>query len=282
MSNLVSVITPNYNGAAFLAETIRSVQAQTYPHWEMIIVDDCSSDASVGIVESFQAADSRIQLIRLPARSGGPARPRNVALDHAQGKYVAFLDNDDLWHPQKLELQLHEMKRQGVAVSSTAMIRFTEAHEVQALMRPVGIAEVRSRRITHAMLLRRHFTPHIVAERRLFASGALGEPPLRFNEDPRYVAVEDYECWLRLHQTFIPYSIKLSPPLWYYRQPPSSISRSKWPMARKNYVMYSEYTVAGKPLGWKTYWYLAIYAVRSALNRVAMKLKIPALNTVDY
>jgi glycosyltransferase involved in cell wall biosynthesis len=282
MHDLVSIITPNYNGAAFIAETIRSVQAQTHTEWEMIIVDDCSSDDSVSIIQGFLAQDGRIQLLQLPTRSGGPARPRNIALNHAQGKYVAFLDNDDLWHPQKLALQVQAMKKYGVAVSSAAMIRFSEASDVQVLITPLSEADIRVRRITHAMLLRRHFTPHIVAERRLFELQTANGKPLRFNEDPRYVAIEDYECWLRLHQTLIPYSIKLSPPLWYYRQPPHSISRSKWPMAKKNYIMYTEYTVSGRPLGWKAYWYLAIYAMRSAVNRLAMQLKIPAWNTVDY
>jgi glycosyltransferase involved in cell wall biosynthesis len=276
MQALVSIITPNYNGARFLSETIETVLGQTYPHWEMIIVDDGSSDESVQIIEQYQRHDARIRLIRLPKRSGGPARPRNVGLDHAQGEYVAFLDNDDLWHPQKLALQLACMQQHGVALSSCAMVRFERSSElVQAMATHLNVSDVCVRRITHRMLLRRHFTPHVVAERRLFEA-------IRFNEDPRYVAIEDYECWLRLHQYCVPYSIKLRPPLWFYRQIPSSISHAKLPMLRKNVVMYTEYELHGKRLGWRGYWYVGMYVVRSLLNRLAMRWNIPALNIVDF
>lgn len=275
MNDLVSIITPNYNGARFITETIESVLAQSYQHWEMIIVDDCSSDESVEIIRRYQAQDERITLVQLSTRSGGPARPRNIGLDRAQGYYVAFLDNDDLWHPQKLELQLSLMREYGVAISSTALLRFSEHSELTKAQEPLVASAIAVRRITHTMLLRRNFTPHIVAERRLFEH-------IRFNEDPRYVAVEDYECWLRLHQYCVTYSIKLQAQLIFYRQVPTSISRSKLPMLRKNYIMYSEYEVDGKRLGWKAYWYIAVYVVRSVVNRIGMKFNIPALNTVDF
>jgi teichuronic acid biosynthesis glycosyltransferase TuaG len=103
---LVSIITPCYNAASVLSATIDSVRAQTYGEWEMIIVDDCSTDSSAAVVEKYRRMDSRIRYLKTDCPSGSPSVPRNLALDAARGKYVAFLDSDDLWLPEKLEEQI--------------------------------------------------------------------------------------------------------------------------------------------------------------------------------
>ena len=105
---LVTVITPSYNTERFIAETIRSVQAQTYSHWEMIIVDDCSSDDTDAIVKPFLEEDERIKYVK-NEQNAGAAMSRNKALRMARGKWIAFLDSDDLWMPEKLEHQLKFM-----------------------------------------------------------------------------------------------------------------------------------------------------------------------------
>ena len=106
---LVSIITPSFNSAKFIAETIQSVQNQTYQHWEMIIVDDCSSDETVSIIQEIANKDSRIQLIKLEKNSG-TGIARSTALEKATGKFIAFLDADDLWKPKKLDKQIDFMK----------------------------------------------------------------------------------------------------------------------------------------------------------------------------
>ena len=116
MNDLVSVIMPSYNTERFIAESIRSVQAQTYANWELIIVDDCSSDRTDEIVASFD--DSRIRYFKNETNSGA-AVSRNRALREARGRYIAFLDSDDVWHPQKLEKQIAFMGRNGYAFSYT-------------------------------------------------------------------------------------------------------------------------------------------------------------------
>ena len=103
---LVSVITPCYNAEKFIAEAIRSVIAQTYKNWEMLICDDCSMDRSAEIIKSYSEKDKRIKYFKTPKASGSPAIPRNIAIDHAKGRYLAFLDSDDIWLPHKLEEQL--------------------------------------------------------------------------------------------------------------------------------------------------------------------------------
>lgn len=106
MESLVSIITPTYNSQNFITQTIQSVRNQTYQNWEMIIVDDCSSDETVSIVEKIVKQDARIQLLKLEKNSGtGVAR--NAALAEAKGKYIAFLDSDDLWESMKLEKQIN-------------------------------------------------------------------------------------------------------------------------------------------------------------------------------
>ena len=105
---LVSIITPNWNCANLILETIRSVKAQTYPNWEIIIVDDCSTDNSNKVVESYMAEDGRIRFLKND-KNFGAALSRNYALREAKGRWIAFLDSDDLWEPKKLEKQLRFM-----------------------------------------------------------------------------------------------------------------------------------------------------------------------------
>ena len=103
---LVSIIIPTYNSARFLSRTIESVLAQTYRNFELIIVDDVSTDDTVSIIRSFAEKDSRIRSIVSDTNSGGPARPTNKGLVVAKGDFVAFLDHDDEWLPEKLQEQV--------------------------------------------------------------------------------------------------------------------------------------------------------------------------------
>ena len=109
--DLVSIITPLYNGERFVAQTIESVLAQTYPHWEMIIINDGSKDNSEAIVQKYTEQDARIQLVSQP--NAGSAAARNNGIRRASGRYIALLDADDLWEPFFLESQLHLMQKTG-------------------------------------------------------------------------------------------------------------------------------------------------------------------------
>lgn len=122
---LVSIITPTYNCAKFIARTIDSVQAQTYQNWEMIIVDDCSQDNTKEIVEGYMKNDPRIQYHLLDANSGA-AVARTTAMRLAKGSYMAFLDSDDIWMPDKLERQIRWMNNNGYAFSCTAYEQIDE------------------------------------------------------------------------------------------------------------------------------------------------------------
>lgn len=124
VENLVSIITPVYQAERFIAETIRSVQQQTYPNWELILVNDCTPDQSVRVIEPF-LEDERIRLIHL-AENSGAAVARNAGLAAAKGQYVAFIDSDDCWLPNKLATQLKFMKDTACSFTYTNFALMTE------------------------------------------------------------------------------------------------------------------------------------------------------------
>ena len=116
---LVSVIMPCYNMERYIADTILSVQGQTYTHWELLIVDDASTDGTAEVVKRFCDQDPRIRFFVKPSHSG-IADSRNQCLQQATGRYLAFLDADDLWHPDKLEQQLAFVQERQAALCYSA------------------------------------------------------------------------------------------------------------------------------------------------------------------
>ena len=143
----VSIITPAYNAEPFISATIESVLGQSFQDWELLVADDVSSDRTPEIVAGFADRDPRVRLLRR-GRNGGPAAARNTALRAAAGRYIAFLDNDDLWLREKLARQVTFMQENDCAISYTAYRRMSEDG------RKIGpIIQVPSR-LTYAQLLR--------------------------------------------------------------------------------------------------------------------------------
>ncbi len=139
MISLVSVIMPSYNTGKYIAESIRSVINQTYTNWELLIVDDCSTDNTYEVVASFN--DDRIRYFK-NERNSGAAVSRNRALREAKGRWIAFLDSDDLWMPEKLEKQLRFMADNGYHFS------YTNYEEINADAQRTGISVSGPHRIT--------------------------------------------------------------------------------------------------------------------------------------
>ena len=125
MNVLVSIITPAYNSAKFIAETIQSVQNQTYENWEMIIVDDGSSDETLAIVQAFIDEDKRIQCYKLEQNSG-PAVARNFAIEKAKGAFMTFIDADDIWFPNFIENSIKTIEKTGVSFVFSSYKRSNE------------------------------------------------------------------------------------------------------------------------------------------------------------
>ena len=141
MSGLVSIIMPSYNTAPYIAESIRSVMAQTYTDWELIIVDDSSSDNTDKVVSSLMSSrtssaitnSSNIHYLKND-RNRGAAYSRNRALREAKGKWIAFLDSDDLWAPDKLEKQIAFMEKNDYAFSYTRYGEMDEAGKLNGVV----------------------------------------------------------------------------------------------------------------------------------------------------
>lgn len=140
MAGLVSIIMPSYNTASFIAESIQSVLAQSYKDWELIIVDDCSPDSTDDVVKPY-LSDERIRYLKNEKNSGA-AVSRNRALREAEGKWIAFLDSDDLWMPEKLQKQVDFMEKNCYHFS------YTNYAEIDTEDKRNGISVTGPKRIT--------------------------------------------------------------------------------------------------------------------------------------
>lgn len=116
---LVSIITPVYNAEKFLSDTIESIKNQSYKNWELLLVDDCSKDNSANIIKEFQKNDDRIKYIKLEKNSGASVS-RNTGIKNAKGRFIAFVDSDDLWEPNKLEIQVNYMLKENRGFTFTS------------------------------------------------------------------------------------------------------------------------------------------------------------------
>ncbi|WP_273827524.1 glycosyltransferase family 2 protein [Providencia rettgeri] len=131
--NLVSIIMPCYNSGQYIKDSIQSVLNQSYEHFELIIIDDLSTDNSIEIITSFN--DVRIKLIQL-TQNGGAGVARNTGIEAAQGRFIAFLDSDDLWRPYKLEIQLKYMIEAGHSLTYTQYQKFTKEGKGKLIIPP--------------------------------------------------------------------------------------------------------------------------------------------------
>lgn len=147
---MVSIITPMYNGERFIAECIESVQAQTFTDWEMIVVDDYSSEGDHGadIAQGYADKDARIRIIR-SYENKGSSGTRNIALKEARGRYIAFLDCDDVWHADFLEHQLEFMKYKDASLVFSSYKRIDEDTK-EEILRPFIVPD----KVNYSSLLR--------------------------------------------------------------------------------------------------------------------------------
>lgn len=138
----VSIIMPCHNGEKYISDAIQSVISQTFSDWELLVIDDNSSDNSVNIIEDFCKKDARIKLFRTEKTSGLPATPRNVGIKNATGRFIAFLDCDDIWLPAKLEHQipLFETKNVAVVFSYYAKMNGSGNYGTSSIQSPVFVS----------------------------------------------------------------------------------------------------------------------------------------------
>jgi len=247
-SPLVSVITAAYNAEPFIAETIASVQAQSLADWEMLVADDASSDRTAEIVERFAAQDPRVRLIRLE-QNGGVARARNAALTAAKGRYIAFLDSDDLWLPQKLERQVGFMQRHEAAVSYTSFRRIDEEGGS-----PGRLVKVPAR-LTYRQLLKNTAIATLTGMVDTAKTG-----PIRMTEARR----DDYILWLSLlKRGFVAHGLRED--LARYRVVRGSLSSKPKRSAAWVWDVYRKIEGLGRL---RAAWCMAHYGARAVLKRL--------------
>ena len=223
---LISIITPTYNSLPHIQQTIRSIQAQTYPHWELLITDDASTDETVAQVESMAAADPRIRLFKLPQNSGA-AVARNYSIQNAHGDFVAFCDADDCWVATKLEKQLAFMG-DSIHFSFTAY-ELIDQHGTR-LGQTVDSTQHGS--FSYKDMLRKKATmgcSTVLLRRSVFPD--LSMPLIRTGQD--------YALWLKLLKTGIRATV-LPEILTQYRILPDSISRNKIKKAKRQWEIYRQ------------------------------------------
>lgn len=221
---LISVITPTYNCANFIGETIESVQAQTYQQWEMIIVDDRSTDNTKEIVEEYVKADDRIKYTCLEENSGA-AVARTTAMELANGEYMAFLDSDDIWSEDKLEKQLSFMKEQDIAFSCTAYEQIDEKGEpLNRIIRTVPKADYN----------------------RVLLDCPVGNSTVMYNvekmgkfEVPNIRKRNDDALWLQMLKKE-KYIYGMEPVLMRYRIRQNSISSNKLKVIKYHWILYRD------------------------------------------
>ncbi|WP_341226350.1 glycosyltransferase family 2 protein [uncultured Arcticibacterium sp.] len=205
----VSIITPMFNAADYIAETIESVLNQSHQNWELLISDDCSSDNSVALVNEYVAKDERIKLF-CNTENSGPAETRNRSLSNATGRFMAFLDADDLWSPNKLEEQLHFMLNKSIGFSFTEFHRFKGNIEGERVSVP--------KTIVYSELLKNT----AIATSTVLIDTKFVSWPIKM----RQVYYDDFVLWLEiLKRESKAYGLQSD--LMAYRVLPGSVSRNK-------------------------------------------------------
>lgn len=252
---LVSIVMPAYNALPFLREAVASVQAQTHQDWELLIVDDGSTDETVAVAQEMAAADPRIRVLQ-SAGQGGPARARNLAIDASIGRYIAFLDSDDAWLPHKLATQLAAMQQHGALLCYSAYYKIDTAgvRSEQPVVPPPWV--------DHVMLLKSN---HIGCLTGIFDVGALGRERM-----PDIRKRQDLALWIRLTRRiaaeFGPCRDKvigIGEPLALYRVHPGTVSSNKSSAAAWQWKVYREVERLSLPA---SIWYFIHYAVNGWLK----------------
>lgn len=224
MESLVSIITPTYNSEAFIEQTICSVQNQTYQSWEMIIVDDGSTDATVEIISKKVRTDERILFIRLP-KNEGPAKARNVGIERAKGKYMTFLDADDIWFPAFIEKSIRTIIETNVHFVFSSYRRSNENVEF------VYSDFIVPQKVNYSDILKTNSISCLTA---FIDVEKLGKKKM-----PDIFKRQDMGLWLQYLKE-IPFAYGIQEPLAIYRIRKNSLSRKKSKLLKFQWQFYRE------------------------------------------
>lgn len=246
----VSIITPVYNSAKYIEDTINSVRQQSYEDFEMILVDDCSKDNSREIIENITKIDNRIQYMLLEKNSGA-AVARNTGIKAARGKYIAFLDSDDVWKEEKLTKQLSFMEKNNVFFTYTAFETISEDNEVYQDF--VGVPE----RLNYTQLLK---NTAIACSTVIIDRTSIGD-----FEMPLVRKGQDTATWLKLLRESVSYAYGINEVLSSYRKVKGSISDDKISALKRTWNTYRN--IEKLPL-YKSVYYFSWYMYNAIKKRI--------------
>jgi glycosyltransferase involved in cell wall biosynthesis len=239
---------PAYNAEKFLSDSVASVMAQTFKDWELLIVDDMSTDATLSLAQLMERRDARVRLIHL-AVNGGVSNARNVGIEAALGQYLAFLDSDDLWLPEKLAIQLQFMKRHNAGFSFTSYRRLAKDGRLGGLVKVPN-------KVSYRQLLRGNVIGclTVMIDRQMISPFSMPN-----------VGHEDYATWLQI--------LKMGNTAWgiqedlaRYRVSWTSVSRDKMHSSLWTWNIYRH---EQKLSITKSLWYFIRQSIRAAYNSIA-------------
>lgn len=222
MNALVSIVTPTYNSAKYIRETVKSVQDQTYSNWEMIIVDDCSKDDTVAIVKELQKQDDRIRLI-VSDVNGGPAISRNKGIKQVQGSFMTFLDADDIWFPDFIETSIKTIEKTGIHFVFSSYRRSNE--DLEFVYSDFIVPD----KVTYTDILKTNSISCLTA---FLDIKTLGKKFM-----PEVYKRQDMGLWLRYLKE-IPYAQGIKEPKAVYRIRQNSLSRKKSDLIKYQWQFY--------------------------------------------
>ncbi|MGO4503134.1 MULTISPECIES: glycosyltransferase family 2 protein [unclassified Dyella] len=248
-STLVSVVMPAYNAQNYIRGAVASVLSQTYASWELVVVDDCSTDETPALLDSLAEVDDRVRVIHA-RENAGVAAARNVAIAAARGSHIAFLDSDDGWHPRKLEWQMEHMEETRARVSFTAYDRVTEQGHLLSCVRPPAT-------VSYEQMLRSNHIGNLTG----LYDRSLGDAAFR------KVGHEDYVFWLEMVRRAGSAScVPGDQPLAYYCVRDGSVSADKWRAACWQWRIYRDIA----HLSWlSSSQYMCHYAWQAMRKRMA-------------
>jgi teichuronic acid biosynthesis glycosyltransferase TuaG len=250
IEELVSIIVPVYNTEDFISETIENVQAQTYGNWELILVDDCSTDRSREIIENDALKDSRVRLV-VQDKNGGAARARNRGLDEARGRYICFLDADDIWEPDKLYKEVMFIKNIG------AGFVFTGYEFADELGRGIGKVVHVPRKLSYKQALKNTtiFTSTVMIDRKLIPDSDIYMP---------YIASEDTATWWNiLRHGSVAYGLDEN--LVKYRRSANTLSSNKLKAVKRIWGLYRQHEHLNVLV---SLYYMVFWAIRAVFRRL--------------
>ena len=258
---MVSIVIPVYNAEAFIKDTMQSVIDQTYTDWEMILVDDQSTDGSARVIEKVIAEypKARIRLIKL-SEGGSAARARNAGIEAAQGRYIAFLDADDVWYPEKLQKEtefLEGLQKSDKAETENAGFVFTAYEFGDENAKPNGRMTKVPEKLTFRKALSRTviFTSTVLIDTEVINKELIHMPQ---------IPSEDTATWWRiLKEGYTAYGLK--EPLVIYRRPVNSLSSNKGVAVKRIWKLYRE---VAKLNVIQSCWYLVRWAFKATFRRV--------------